>query len=131
MVLLHDNTRSYVSRLSRVKWAKFKWEHLDYPPYSSNMSPCDFRVFSPVKKIWKASTLTWTMNLRTLWRTRYDSWNSGSTESFSLIINGIVVLRCMVHTLNKVFIYTSSVVSYLFIWKHLVWIAVEQIFHCI
>ena len=34
--------------------AKFKWEQLEHPPYSRDMSPCDFHVFGFLKKHLKA-----------------------------------------------------------------------------
>ena len=48
VVLLHDNACPHASRVTHVKRAKFKWEQLDYPSYSLNMSPCDFHVFGPL-----------------------------------------------------------------------------------
>ena len=48
MVLLHDNTRSYVSRVTHVK--RYRWEQSDHPPYNPNMSPSDFHAFGPLKK---------------------------------------------------------------------------------
>ena len=67
------------------------------------------------KIISKGSASTRTMNTRTLWRIRprHNHRNSGSMESFGLSINGIVVFRPMMHTLNKVFFYTHCVILYL------------------
>ena len=50
VVLLHDNAHPHVSRVTHMELAKFKWEPLDHPPYSPDMSPCDFHVFGPLKK---------------------------------------------------------------------------------
>ncbi|GFW98758.1 histone-lysine N-methyltransferase SETMAR [Trichonephila clavipes] len=50
VVLLHDNARSHVSRVTQRKLDKFKWETLNHPLYSPDMSPCDFHVFGPLKK---------------------------------------------------------------------------------
>lgn len=50
VVLLHDNARPHVSRVTHAELAKFRWERLDHPPYSPDMSPCDFHVFGPLKK---------------------------------------------------------------------------------
>ena len=74
------------------------------------------------KNIRKGSASTWTMNSRTLWMTgsHHGYRNFWNTESFGSLIKGIVVFKCMVHTLSKVFIYTHSVVLYLFIWTPLV-----------
>ncbi|GFY54924.1 histone-lysine N-methyltransferase SETMAR [Trichonephila inaurata madagascariensis] len=50
VVLLYDNARPDVSGVAHVEQAKFKWEQLDHPPYSLDMSPCDFHVFGHLKK---------------------------------------------------------------------------------
>ncbi|GFT75482.1 histone-lysine N-methyltransferase SETMAR [Trichonephila clavipes] len=50
VVLLHDNARPHVSRVTQLELDKFKWETLDHPDYRPHMSPCDFHVFGPLKK---------------------------------------------------------------------------------
>ena len=50
VVLLHDNDRPHVSRVTHAELAKFKWELLDHPTCSLDMSPCDFYVFGPLRK---------------------------------------------------------------------------------
>ena len=50
MILLHDNARPHVSRVTQSVLAKFKWEQFEHPPYSPDMSPCDFHLFGPLKK---------------------------------------------------------------------------------
>ncbi|GFT45434.1 mariner Mos1 transposase [Trichonephila clavipes] len=50
VILLHDNARTHVSIVTQIELDKFKWETLDYTPYSPDMSPCDFHVFGPLKK---------------------------------------------------------------------------------
>ena len=57
VVLLHGNARSHVSRITHVKKAKFKWEQLDHPLYSPDMSSYDFHVFGPLKKYLKGQRL--------------------------------------------------------------------------
>ena len=65
VVLLHDNARSNVSKVTYVKRVKYKREQLDYPVYSLNMSPCDFHAFGPLKKnISKSSTSSQAINSR-------------------------------------------------------------------
>ncbi|XP_055948305.1 uncharacterized protein LOC129981481 [Argiope bruennichi] len=66
VVLHHDNARPHVSRVTHAELAKFKWEQLDHPPYSSDRSPCDFHVFCPLKNISKGSVSTRTVNSRML-----------------------------------------------------------------
>ena len=53
VILLHDNARPHVSTVTRSVLDKFKWEQLEHPPYSPDMSPCDFHLFSPLKKFLK------------------------------------------------------------------------------
>ncbi|GFY77193.1 mariner Mos1 transposase [Trichonephila inaurata madagascariensis] len=50
VVLLHNSARPHVSRVTQMELDKFKWETLDHPPYSPDMSPCDSHVFGPQKK---------------------------------------------------------------------------------
>ena len=50
VILLHDNARPHVSRVTQSVLAKFKWEQFEHPPYSPDMSPCDFHLFGPLKK---------------------------------------------------------------------------------
>ncbi|GFY27506.1 histone-lysine N-methyltransferase SETMAR [Trichonephila clavipes] len=44
MVLVH-NARPHSSKFTHAELAKFKWEQLDTPPCSPDMSPCDFHLF--------------------------------------------------------------------------------------
>ncbi|GFU05146.1 histone-lysine N-methyltransferase SETMAR [Trichonephila clavipes] len=50
VVLLHDNARSHVSRITHVELDKFKLKQLDHLPYHPGMSPCDLHAFDPLKK---------------------------------------------------------------------------------
>ncbi|XP_055939025.1 histone-lysine N-methyltransferase SETMAR-like [Argiope bruennichi] len=49
VILLHDNAR-HISSVTCAELAKFKREQLNNPPYSPDISPCDFHVFGPPKK---------------------------------------------------------------------------------
>lgn len=50
VVILHDNARPHTAALTREKLEKLGWETLDHPPYSPDLSPCDFHVFGPLKE---------------------------------------------------------------------------------
>ncbi|GFY24875.1 histone-lysine N-methyltransferase SETMAR [Trichonephila clavipes] len=50
VVLLHDNARPHVFRVTQMELDKFKWETLDHPPCNLDMSSCDFHVFGLLKK---------------------------------------------------------------------------------
>lgn len=50
VILLHDNARPHTAILTRDKLEKMHWEILDHPPYSPDLSPCDFFLFAPMKQ---------------------------------------------------------------------------------
>lgn len=50
VVLLHDNARPHTAALTREKLEQLGWETLEHPPYSPDLSPCDFHVFGPLKE---------------------------------------------------------------------------------
>ncbi|GFY42550.1 DDE_3 domain-containing protein [Trichonephila inaurata madagascariensis] len=50
VVLLYNNVRPYIFWVIHAELAKFKREQLDHPPYSLDISPCDFQVFGSQKK---------------------------------------------------------------------------------
>ncbi|GFY36318.1 mariner Mos1 transposase [Trichonephila clavipes] len=118
VVLLHDNARPHVSRVTQMELEKFKWETLDHPTYCPDMSPCDFNVFGPLKKHLKGKRFNSNDVLKDTVKDRVSSqtqefWEQ--KESCGLFISGIGVLKPMVYILNKVYICTHRVVSYLFI----------------
>ena len=50
VLLLQDNARPHVAKVCKDLLQHFRWEVLHHPPYSPNLSPCDFHVFGPLKK---------------------------------------------------------------------------------
>ena len=48
--LLHDNARSNTANLVRDKLQRFDWKTLKHPPYSPDLSPCDFYIFGDLKE---------------------------------------------------------------------------------
>ena len=49
IILLHDNVHPHTANVVRDK-QRFGWETLQHPPYSPDLSPCDFHVFGNLKK---------------------------------------------------------------------------------
>lgn len=82
VVLLHDNAHTHISRVTHAELAKFKWEQLDHPPYSPDMSPWDFHVvWSPEKTSEREALQLW-------WRTQ------GGCEGLGLVmVIGILETR--------------------------------------
>ena len=50
IIPLHDNARTHNANLVRNKLERFGWETLQHPPYSPDLSPCDFHIFVGLKK---------------------------------------------------------------------------------
>ena len=53
VILHHDNARSHSGRITCEKMQHFQWEVLPDPPYSPDLTPCDYHVFGPMKKAHK------------------------------------------------------------------------------
>ncbi|GBN77099.1 hypothetical protein AVEN_117544-1 [Araneus ventricosus] len=48
--LLHDNARPHTALVTRDLVQRFRWNVLEQPPYSPDLSPSDFHLFGPLKK---------------------------------------------------------------------------------
>jgi hypothetical protein len=53
LLMLHDNARPYAVHATPNTLHRFGWGVLDHPPYRSDLSPCDYHVFGPLKKTLK------------------------------------------------------------------------------
>ena len=49
-VILHDNAAPHLSERMTSLLARYKWEPLPRPPYSPDVSPCDFDIFPRSKE---------------------------------------------------------------------------------
>jgi hypothetical protein len=47
VIVLHDNARPHVKDML----PSIRWKVLDHPPYSPDLSPCDYQVLFSVKKV--------------------------------------------------------------------------------
>jgi histone-lysine N-methyltransferase SETMAR len=56
VVLLHDNSRSHTSKAARIRTLleHFNLELFDLPPYSHDLAPSDYHLFTYLK-IWLVS----------------------------------------------------------------------------
>jgi transposase len=51
VVLLHDNARLHTAARTTALIKSFKWEIFDHPPYSPDLAPSDYHLFSKMK-VW-------------------------------------------------------------------------------
>ncbi|KAJ4438847.1 hypothetical protein ANN_14800 [Periplaneta americana] len=56
VVLLHDNARPHMARLTAAVLTEFGWELFHPPPYSPDLAPSDFHVFLHLKKFLSSGT---------------------------------------------------------------------------
>jgi histone-lysine N-methyltransferase SETMAR len=49
VVFLHDNARPHTVAGSRALLEHFNWELFDHPPYSPDLAPSDYRLFTYMK----------------------------------------------------------------------------------
>lgn len=50
IILLHDNARLHTAAQTRQKIEDLFWNTLEHPPYSPDLSPCDYHLFGPLKE---------------------------------------------------------------------------------
>ncbi|GFY22491.1 histone-lysine N-methyltransferase SETMAR [Trichonephila clavipes] len=50
-IILHDNARPHNAKCVRQLLWRWRWEELEYPPYSSKISPCDFDLIPKIKEL--------------------------------------------------------------------------------
>jgi histone-lysine N-methyltransferase SETMAR len=50
VVLLQDNACPHTASLTQRKLEQLGWKTLEHPPYSPDLSPCDFHVFGPLSE---------------------------------------------------------------------------------
>ncbi|XKL63434.1 hypothetical protein PGB90_005798 [Kerria lacca] len=48
--LIHDNARPHSAQITQEKLEKFKWKVFEHPPYSPDLAPSDYHLFSNLKK---------------------------------------------------------------------------------
>jgi histone-lysine N-methyltransferase SETMAR len=58
VVLLHDNARPHTAARTTALIKRFNWESFDHPPYSPDLAPSDYHLFSKMKVGWVPSTST-------------------------------------------------------------------------
>jgi transposase len=54
VVLLHDNARPHTAARTNALIKLFNWEIFDHPPYSPDLAPSDYHLFTKMK-VWLAT----------------------------------------------------------------------------
>jgi histone-lysine N-methyltransferase SETMAR len=49
VIFLHDNASSHTAKVTKKKLSDLMWEVLPHPPYSPDMAPSDFHLFTSLK----------------------------------------------------------------------------------
>jgi transposase len=49
VVVLHDNARPHTAARTQALLEQFSWELFDHPPYSPDLIPSDYHLFSYLK----------------------------------------------------------------------------------
>jgi transposase len=49
-IILHDNARVHTADAIKDLLRRWRWVILEYPPYSLNMNPCDYDLFTKMKE---------------------------------------------------------------------------------
>ena len=49
-IILHNNARVHTATVVTDLLRRWRWEILELPPYSPNMSPCDYDLFAKKKE---------------------------------------------------------------------------------
>jgi histone-lysine N-methyltransferase SETMAR len=47
-LLHHDNSTPHTARAIQEKIQELQWELFEYPPYSPDLAPTDYRLFGPL-----------------------------------------------------------------------------------
>ena len=61
--LLHDNARPHVSKYARNTIEDIGFETIEHPPYSPDLSPCDFWLFPVLKETSRKTAISHTKTL--------------------------------------------------------------------
>jgi hypothetical protein len=54
VVVLHDNVHPHTTAHTQALLKHFNWELFDHPPYSPDLAPCDYHLFTYVRN-WMGS----------------------------------------------------------------------------
>ena len=78
VIILYDNARPRVANKTVNKLRKFHWEFLENPPYSPDLAPSYFHLFSPLKKFLAGQRFTCTDEVKAAVR----QWFRSQTADF-------------------------------------------------
>ena len=80
VILLHDNARPHLKTSVVEMLAKWEWEVLAHPPYSPDLSPCDFYLFSAIKEELRGRRFRTEEEINAAWRTSIRNLDTDAIE---------------------------------------------------
>ena len=80
VILLHDNASPHFKRCVVEMLAQWEWEVLSHPPYSPDMSPCDFFLFAAIKEPLRGQRFQSEEAVNAAWKASIDQVNAAGTE---------------------------------------------------
>lgn len=75
---LHDNARPHSARITQEKLQELQFTVLRHPPYSPDLSPCDYYLFSPMKAALKGANYKSSEDVITV----IKNWFKSKNEEF-------------------------------------------------
>ena len=80
VILLHDNASPHFKRCVVEMLAQWEWEVLSHPPYSPDLSPCDFFLFAAIKEPLRGQRFQSQEDINAAWKASIDQVNAAGTE---------------------------------------------------
>jgi transposase len=74
---LQDNARHHTAALTMATLLKLKWDVLPHPTYSPDLTPSDYHLFGPMKKVLTVKT----QPSGEAYRTRYNNTSQITTSA--------------------------------------------------
>ena len=80
VILLHDNARPHLKACVVEMLVRWEWEVLSHPPYSPDLSPCDFFLFSAIKEELRGRRFQTEEEINTAWKASINRLDSDAIE---------------------------------------------------
>ena len=79
IVILLDNTRPHLVKLTQKIKMDFSWSVLHDPSYSTNFAPSDSHLFRLLKMLWMTKGFLKKIEWKCLWKTFFSPWEDSKS----------------------------------------------------